>query len=316
MDYGAILRRAWDIVWNNKWLIVLGILISLGSGSNLGSSFGGNNGAQFDQGDFENGDFEGFEGFEGFDFDNVDPRAGVLAGVGTALLIPLICLGVLVGLAFWVISVISRGGLIRAVDVLDGGGTLTFGDAWRAGAAKMWRLLGISILPAIPVLILVGLALASFGPLAGISAGTGRDFGDVFTGLGIGFAVLGCLAGLAALVLGLLSDFAYRAAMLEDTAVWESYGRGWAVLSDNLGRAIVLFLIQIGIGLAVGLALLILSPILCLLCLIIIPVSIIVNGGLAAFFQTVWTLAWRQWTGRGNGMVGGEPVMAEIPPAV
>ena len=36
MDYGRILNRAWHIVWEHKFLIILGVLVALGSG--LGSS--------------------------------------------------------------------------------------------------------------------------------------------------------------------------------------------------------------------------------------------------------------------------------------
>jgi hypothetical protein len=42
MDYESLLRRAWDIVWNNKYLIVLGALASLGSGGGGGGGGGGN----------------------------------------------------------------------------------------------------------------------------------------------------------------------------------------------------------------------------------------------------------------------------------
>jgi hypothetical protein len=46
MDYGQLLSRAWDVVWNNKWLVVLGLVVALSSGGSNGGSrfnYSGNN---------------------------------------------------------------------------------------------------------------------------------------------------------------------------------------------------------------------------------------------------------------------------------
>ena len=40
MDYGSILTRAWRIIWENKWLILLGVLVALGSSSGGGGGGG------------------------------------------------------------------------------------------------------------------------------------------------------------------------------------------------------------------------------------------------------------------------------------
>ncbi len=38
MDYSKLFSRAWDIIWKNKFLILLGVLIALsGGGSNGGN---------------------------------------------------------------------------------------------------------------------------------------------------------------------------------------------------------------------------------------------------------------------------------------
>ena len=37
MDYGQLFRRGWEIVWQNKYLFVLGFLAALGAGGNGGS---------------------------------------------------------------------------------------------------------------------------------------------------------------------------------------------------------------------------------------------------------------------------------------
>lgn len=311
MDYGYLLRRAWDIVWNNKWLILLGIIVALTSGSSFGGGGGGSS-YQFDDGDFER-DFEREFGEDfDFEFDLEDEALPILGGLTLAILIPILCVAFVIGVVLWALGLVARGALVHGASVLDAGGATTFCDSWRAAWARGWRLIGIGILPAIPMLILLivgaGLGMAAFS----MRSFSGDMFaGPGFGGLGVTFVAVACLAAIAAFVLGLLQTFAERAAMLENTSVFESYGRGWQVLRDNLGPALVLFLIQVGIGLGIGVLTLILAPLLICLCLIIIPVMLLVNGTVTAYFSTLWTLAWRRWTGLAGG-----PEFVEMPPAV
>jgi hypothetical protein len=91
-------------------------------------------------------------------------------------------------------------------------------------------------------------------------------------------------------VLNLLRVFANRACMLEGHGVFAAYRRGIRVLVDNLGSAVLLFLIQAGIGIALGIVLLLPA-----LCCLLWPVLLLVQGTAAAYFSTMWTLAWRRW---------------------
>jgi hypothetical protein len=120
-----------------------------------------------------------------------------------------------------------------------------------------------------------------------------------------------CISVLFSIVLDILAGLAGRACMLEDKGVLESYGRGWEVLSNNFGSAFVLALIQIGISLGLG-VLLCLPAAFLAICCFLLPILWVINGAIQAYFSTVWTLAWRQWT-------GGEPAgsfVIEKAPAV
>jgi hypothetical protein len=110
-------------------------------------------------------------------------------------------------------------------------------------------------------------------------------------------AALACILLPLALLLSLLQTLANRACILEDLGVFASYRRGIAVLLENIGPALVLFLIQIAIGIAVGIAMFI-PGILILLCCVLWPLLLLINGAKTAYFSTLWTLAWRQWTGQ------------------
>jgi hypothetical protein len=322
MDYGALIRRAWDLVWNNKWLILLGILVALGNAQRYSSSVRGGNEQQPGEREFD--DFfnrgEGTPGapdIEMPDIEGLEQEFGPALpwiGLGAAVLIPLICLGVLIGVALWAVATIARGGLIAGADALDSGGTSSFSLAWRAGWEKGWRLIGIRLLPAIPAVVMGIVVVGLSGAFFGVRDLAPRSFAVAGTGLGVTAAVIVCVAALAALVLGLLSTFAERACMLENEDVFGSYGRGWAVLRENLGPAVIIFLIQIGLSLAIGLAMLIVSPLLCCLCVAGILIGLGVDGTIEAYFSTLWTLAWRQWTGRAPAMApAGEPPAPVVP---
>jgi hypothetical protein len=309
MDYGALLRRAWEIVWNNKFLIVLGIIIALSSSGSTGNSV--NQLAEYQtDGDESEPNFDDFEPFEGIeppsqsDLEEIAP----FLGLGLAILLPLLCVAMVAGLVIWALGQVAQGGLIAGADVLDAGGVSTFSLAWRAGWEKGLRLIGIGLLPAVPGIALLAVLLGSGGAMFGIAGLEERAALSAGGGLIFLVVVLSCVLGLISLVLTLLASFAYRACMLEGLGVFDSYARGFEVLRQHLGPAIVVFLIQVGIGLGLGALLLVPT-----VCCILWPLVIVANGGITAFFSTVWTLAWREWTGR-KGRVG-EPVI-EPGPAV
>jgi hypothetical protein len=84
--------------------------------------------------------------------------------------------------------------------------------------------------------------------------------------------------------------------MLEDQGVFAAYKRGLNVLVENIGQAILLFVLQVVINLGIGLAMILIGPVM-VLCCILWPVLILIQGAIAAYFSTMWTLAWRDWTG-------------------
>ncbi len=280
MDYGRVLRRAWDIIWAHKYLILLGVLAGLGSGTGGGAATG--TGFRFDlpaPDEFRIPEFPAPE---------VIPPVVGLIGVIVALII------LVVVVALWVVGIISRGGLIDSVDTIDGGGLSSFGQAWEAGWRKGWRLVGIALLPAIPVLLLVILAvLAALALYLPAPATPARANVSILAAIA---GVLACILVPVAVILGLLEAMANRACMLEDTGVFGSYRRGARVVLDNFGSAFVLFLIQIAI--AVGIAIVgILPGMVMAVCCLLWPLLILVQGAITAYFSTMWTLAWRRWTG-------------------
>lgn len=307
MEYGSVLKRAWEITWRWKALWILGFLVSLGSGGGGGggSSSSVRVGDRIDLGEW------------GADFPEV------WAAIG-GIVLGLVCLGLLLAIAVWVASTIARGGLIAGVQQVEDKGATSFGQAWRVGVKRFWTMFGISVLTGIPILILVALGLIGLG--GGIAAAVGLfDVSEVVGGLGIASALLCglslcCLLIPLAMVLGQIRIYAERAAILEDRDWIEAFKRGWQVLKENLGPTVVLWFIFVLIGLAFAAVIAggvmglvapwaisfgttnadptpwILMPVLCggVLALVVLGV---IGSVLETFTSATWTLAYRELTG-------------------
>lgn len=282
MSYGEIVNRSVHIVWQNKFLILLGILASLGGGSFGGGGGGGagNGGSSGDLGQF--GDM-----------------ADEFAALALGLLVALVCVIAIVGLVLWAISTIARGGLIAGVDAIESGEKSSFRQAWSAGWGRAGTLLGIGILPALPGLVLFVAGVMALGAYGGIVALVGEEL-DAITGtagIGLTLGLLTCIVVPVVLVLSIVRNFAERACMLENLGVIDSYRRGLTVLKGNLGEAVLLFLLQIAIFLVLGIALFI-PGIIVVICCFLWPLLLIAQGAGSAFVSSLWTLAWRNWTGK------------------
>jgi hypothetical protein len=203
----------------------------------------------------------------------------------------LVGIALTIALALWVVSTLARGALIAGASAADAGSATSFGEAFAMAWEKGWTLLGIGVFPAIPALVLLLGALGA--ATVYVSAPPVIDGLDPVAGprnVWVILTALTCVALPFMFGLNLLRTFANRACILDDCSVFAAYGRGFRVLVDNVGSALLLFLIQIGSGIALGLVLLLSA-----LCCLLWPLLLLVQGTAAAYFSTMWTLAWRRW---------------------
>lgn len=302
MDYGRILGRAWEIVWRWKILWLLGFLAALGQGTS-----GVNTTYNFGQQDLQNGTLPNI---------NWPLLGGALAALA--------CLGLLVGLALLIISIIARGGLIAGVAQVEDEGSTTFARAWAAGATRFWTLLGITVLTILPIILLVIVLMIAIFALAGGTAilstqsdrSVGPIMGMLFTCLCPGF----CLIFILAIVLGQIQIYADRAAMLEGLNWTAAFGRGWQVLKANIGPTVVLWIIFLVLSLVIGaivaaITLPIVLPLvallgrdgasppsgavwvpICGLGLLATVLGALISSIVTAFTSATWTLAYRRLT--------------------
>ncbi len=284
MDYGKLLSRAWDTLRNNVFIVLLGVLAVLGGAGSGGSGQSGYiiQGKDFRWEDLPNFDFGGHF------------RGGQLPTPAAGIIVLLVLLIFLIALVFWVLGTIARGGMISAVDDLEESRSTDFMSAFQAGWERGWALLGIGLIPAIPALILL------FFSVATLLAASGLDWNQGSRLLGEGWKAITPLLALAcvlvpvAVVLSLLRTFANRACMLEGTGVLASYQRGFKVLGENLGSAVIIFLLQVAISIAVGVMMLI-PGLLAAVCCLLWPILVLVQAAVVSFVSVLWTLAWREW---------------------
>lgn len=340
MDFGATISRAFNIVLKHRALWILGFLASLAGGaSSATNSFNAPGGSFTPTG--PSGEIP--PEVERF-FDQITRDPGpIIAGLTGFL-----CIVLLISLVLWVVSIMAQGGLIGGVRQIEEEGSTTFGQAWSVGVRKFWPLLGLSLLLALPGLLLLALFLLLFGgtliPIAAAAASgdesaSAAAAGGVFV-LICGGGALGCVGLIYAIIAAALQTFGERAIVLENKGVLDALSRGWEVFRSNLGNIILLALLMFVISLVVGFVIAIVAGLLfaptliatilgasseggigaatlilgALTFLVVVIIGAIINAIFAAFSSAVWTLAYRQFTGA-SGVVAEPTSPAPLPTA-
>ncbi len=272
MDYGELISRGWRITWNNKFLWVLGFLAALGSASGNFNS-GSNVSQRMNSGEIS------------------PDLVAAIGAVGAVLA----CIIFIIVIVFALVSLVARGGLIDAVARIDDGETVTLGEAFAAGTAKIWSLLGMSLLLYLPyfILLTVGISVVIFGVFA--SAGGAALSGSFENGspdavlgaMGIFFVcfiVLMCILIPVGVLLQFIHAFAFRGIMLQELGAADGIRHGWQVLRENASEILILALLFFVIGIVYSFAVMIvLMP---LILVLFVPMfASMMRGGDVGVFQ-------------------------------
>lgn len=288
MDHIRILRRAFEIVRSYRVLWIFGFLLALTTGGGGGS----NSGYQFSDGSRQNSQ-SGIPLPDGFSL----PSGGELQSIvwtliGVGLLILLLVVG------FTIVRYVAETASIRMVDCFEASGEkVRFSEGWKLGwsraAFRMWLIdfvLGFGLFLVI-MLVLAGAALPLLLWLTeNTTAGIVGTVAAISMGIG---AIL--ILFLIGSVLALFTYFVHRAVALENLGVLAACRRGWIIIRQRPGDAIIMGLILFGIGMLFG--------------IVMIPISLLVvfggfvAGGIPAL------LAWAVANAFAHGMV---PVVVAI----
>lgn len=244
MNYGSVIKEAFNTFWKHKSLWVFGIVIAIFGQGDYGFSVNYRESMSYspEQGmppDFT--DLPGRDLMLGF-FDNPIPY---IIGFGLlSLALPLLT-GFVAG---W-----SKGALIGMVDEADRMGATSAVTGWQVGKRRAIPLLLISILLGLPQLILSV-------PVAAVGLWVFLQFSDMYRSMLTGtpitqeemqvildavtsmllpiFACLIpmlCVGGLLSWASGLLNEVSARSCVLENLDVFASIKQGWQVMQRNVG---------------------------------------------------------------------------------
>jgi hypothetical protein len=308
MNYGDLIRDAFRITLHNRYLWFFGFFAG-GTGTNfVGNVPSGGGNFNFD--DFQRSSSD---------------ISGLTAQVGQGLSETVVILGIvlvvlLIALFFIILAIISQGALADSVAAIDRGEGRRFGSAFTSGMGNFWRVLGYYV---VFFLIALGLLMVIGIPVALLIGGTFAATQS--TGVRVSVAVVvGILAVLLLIVvfipLSIIGQYALRDIVVRRERVLGSVGSGYGLFRHNIGRSLLLWLIQLGISIGIGIAFILLLLIVGLILalpaialavagyttaaiiagviagLILLPLLLVATGAIGTFSHAYWTLAYLRLT--------------------
>jgi hypothetical protein len=308
MNYGDLIRDAFRITLHNRFLWFFGFFAG-GTGTNfVGNVPSGGGNFNFD--DFQRSSSD---------------ISGLTAQVGQGLSETVVILGIvlvvlLIALFFIILAIISQGALADSVAAIDRGEGRRFGSAFTSGMGNFWRVLGYYV---VFFLIALGLLMVIGIPVALLIGGTFAATQS--TGVRVSVAVVvGILAVLLLIVvfipLSIIGQYALRDIVVRRERVLGSVGSGYGLFRHNIGRSLLLWLIQLGLSIGIGIAFILLLLIVGLILfiptialavagystaaiiagviagLILLPLLLVATGAIGTFSHAYWTLAYLRLT--------------------
>lgn len=303
-NFGEVLSRAGQIVWKHRVLWIFGILAGCTRGNsnfNIRGNVGGNGGTP-----------------------NLPPQLQQLFETFSRNMTGFIAITIAIVCILWIVAIslgtLGKIGLIRGTWLVDTGTDhLIFGELFSESMPYFWRMFGLSLLAALPAILVVVALAAALASLIVPVASRGSDSATVAL-LGIVPVMIGCFCLLIPVmfVIGTIVRQAENAIVLEDAGVLPSLSRGWEVFRNNLGVILLLAIILIVIGMAVGFILAIPVFIVVLpsvfafasgqgqnwnplifsaICFCLyLPILWVLNGILTAYIESTWTLTYMRLT--------------------
>jgi len=236
MDYLGIIKKAYEIASRRKYLWIFGILAggAIGGGWNFSMP---STSSSFDEGKIENF-------FNRFNFETfIDHYWGIIFAI--------IGLILLLGLLWFVFSLISQGALLGSVRAISNNEENNFRTGLVFGWHKFWKVLAVGLL--IGLIVLTSLAILALPVILLVLA-------KIYA-LAIIYGVLIFLADLVCWIyLGLVQPYILRLAILGQRGSWRAIGESLLFFKENWKEIVVMYLLvlAIGIGVAIGLLLIML----------------------------------------------------------
>jgi hypothetical protein len=306
MNYGELIGDAFRITLRNRYLWFFGFFAGGSTSFNVPNIPTGS-------GTFNSDDFQSSS--------TMLSAVQFGQGLGTGVLIAgIVIVALILALLFIFMSIVSQGALADSVAAIDRGDRRSFGTTFRSGMGNFWRVLGYFV---VFILIAIGLLLVIGIPVALLIGGTFAATQSLGARITVG-VVVGLLAVLALIVvfvpLSIIGQYALREIVVRRERVLASVGSGYGIFRRNIGRSLLILLIQfglsIGIAIAFFLALLIVGLVLFIPTIalavagystaaiitgviagvILVPLLLVATGAIGTFSHAYWTLAYLRLT--------------------
>ncbi|MBU1177852.1 hypothetical protein KJ903_01405 [Patescibacteria group bacterium] len=232
MDYFGIIKRAAKITWQAKYLWIFGLLAGFG-----GSSFNYNPSSSWqDNGSNSSSGEQAMNEIKNFLTDNW-------------IWIVIVVLALLViGLIFFVLSVIARGALVHCVDRIDGGKPTSFKDGFRIGAKKFLPMLASNL----------AMIFILLGTLVVLGVPVGLLFYYQMTLRAILLLLFALVIYIPlGFVVSFIAIWSWQYIVIKNMKVVESWRAGLLLFKNNLGASLIMWLLLFVVGLVTGIAFLI-----------------------------------------------------------
>ncbi|NSW52784.1 MAG: hypothetical protein HPY85_09790 [Anaerolineae bacterium] len=297
MNFGDVFSKAWKTIWNNKILWVFGLMAGFLSANNGGGNPG--SGIRYEySGNWQNLPF----GLHQWGT-NLEQYMDRFAAPNVAIILALVCLGILFALLFTFLGIVGQGALVKGVWQYDEDNTrkLRFGPLFKEGLKYFWKLFALGLL-----LFAAGIGVAIVVVILAVVT------------LGIGAVIFACLAIPLAIGVAILLKQTVISIVAEDMDIFAAIEHAWDfVFQKNLGNYLLMWLI-VGVGGAVvnflvalpfaAMALPMLGSLAFggdtaigggmlvgfILGLAYLPIYLVLAGGLRAFTDSVWAIFYRE----------------------
>ena len=288
VDYLEIIKKSWKITWKNKFLWWFGLFLALGGGASF--NFPGN--SEWNNKIGENED-----------------KVASFINQHWQIIIVAIVLAVILGLALFVLSLISKAGLIKTLDKIEKNLSGNFKEGFREGKKYFWKILAVGLI--LGIFIFALLVVLSF-PVIFL-------FYVKSVVLGILFAFLAVVIFIPLVILAsFIGKYSIFYLVLSDLGIKASIENGYQVFKKNILASVImaLFFIPINIILFVLAVIaflivgLIFLPIGIMLYLVLAKIGVIMavslggfifiiflilaNSVFQVFYQTVWFLFFKE----------------------
>lgn len=297
LNYGQILKRAFEITKNNRSLWLFGILVAIFNTS---------------------GNFTNIPNFN-YNRDSTSFPKVPIPKIDPDTIMLIIAIAALAFLVFVFLAIfvtfLARGALVGMVNKLDQEQAVSIKDGFLVGLSYILPLLAIGFLIWTPFVVgLLILAALTVGPGVLLILAEAKIIGIVLVVLGFLFWL--AVVIVLAIALMIISLLAARFLIIGEKGIIGSINEGYRLLRNNLGPVLLVWLINLGIGFGQGIIFAIIifimvfpitmlamftSPFLFILLIIPFAGLVFIGGLFETFFSSLWTITYRRLTYLGDG---------------